>query len=82
MSLPCWEMFSAQDESYRAQMLGGAPRVGIEAACDFGWDRWLGPDGTFIGMHGFGASGKYTDLYNYFGMTPEAVAAAVRKRLG
>ena len=82
VSLPCWEMFSAQDESYRAQTLGGAPRVGIEAACDFGWDRWLGPDGTFIGMHGFGASGKYTDLYSYFGLTPEAVAAAVRKRLG
>jgi transketolase len=82
VSLPCWELFSAQDESYRAQVLGGVPRVGIEAAGDFGWDRWLGPDGTFIGMHGFGASANYTDLYKYFGLTPEAVAAAVRKRLG
>jgi transketolase len=82
VSLPCWELFSAQDESYRAQVLGGAPRFGIEAACDFGWDRWLGPDGTFIGMRGFGASAKFEDLYNYFGLTPEAVAATVRKRLG
>jgi transketolase len=82
VSLPCWELFSQQDESYRAQVLGGAPRIGIEAAGDFGWDRWLGPDGTFIGMHGFGASGKYEDVYKHFGITPEAAVAAVRKRLG
>jgi transketolase len=81
VSLPCWELFAAQDESYRAQVLGGAPRVGIEAAAEFGWERWLGPDGTFIGMHGFGASGKYEDLYKHFGITPEAIVAAVRKRL-
>ena len=56
VSLPCWELFAAQDESYRAQVLGGAPRIGIEAACGFGWERWLGPDGMFIGMTGFGAS--------------------------
>ena len=63
-------------------VLGGAPRIGIEAACDFGWDRWLGPDGVFIGLHGFGASAKYEDLYKHFGLTPEAIATAVRKRLG
>jgi transketolase len=82
VSLPCWELFAAQDESYRAQVLGGAPRVGIEAAAEFGWERWLGRDGTFIGMHGFGASGKYEDLYKHFGITPDAIVAAVRKRLG
>jgi transketolase len=82
VSLPCWELFAAQDESYRAQVLGGAPRIGIEAAAEFGWDRWLGPDGTFIGMHGFGASAKYEDLYKHFGISPEAAVAAVRKRLG
>jgi transketolase len=82
VSLPCWELFSVQDDAYRAAVLGGAPRVGVEAAGDFGWDRWLGPDGVFIGMHGFGASAPYEDLYRHFGITPEAVAAAVRKRLG
>jgi transketolase len=82
VSLPCWELFEAQDASYREQVLGGAPRVGIEAAGPFGWDRWLGPDGVFIGMHGFGASANYEDLYKHFGITPEAVVAAVRKRLG
>ena len=82
VSLPCWELFSLQDEAYRAEVLGGAPRVGIEAAGGFGWERWLGPDGIFIGMTGFGASGKIEDLYKHFGITAEAVAAAVRKRLG
>jgi transketolase len=81
VSLPCWELFEAQDGGYRAQVLGEAPRVGIEAASPFGWERWLGPDGVFIGMHGFGASGKYDDLYKHFGLTPEALVAAVRKRL-
>ena len=82
VSLPCWKLFAQQDAAYRAEVLGGAPRVGIEAACEFGWDKWLGPDGVFIGMPGFGASGKYEDLYKHFGITPEAIVAAVRKRLG
>jgi transketolase len=81
VSLPCWELFAQQDEAYREAVLGGAPRVGIEAAGSFGWERWLGPDGIFIGMNGFGASGNYEDLYRHFGITPEAVVAAVKKRL-
>jgi transketolase len=82
VSLPCWELFSQQDEAYRAEVLGGAPRLGVEAAGGFGWERWLGNDGVFIGMQGFGASGPYEDLYKHFGITPEAIAAAVRKKLG
>ena len=82
VSLPCWELFAQQDEAYRAEVLGGAPRIGIEAAGGFGWERWLGEDGTFIGMSGFGASGNYEDVYRHFGITPDAVVAAVRKRLG
>jgi transketolase len=82
VSLPCWELFAQQDDVYRAQVLGGAPRVGIEAAGGFGWERWLGPEGTFIGMTGFGASANYEDLYTHFGITPEAAVAAVTRRLG
>ena len=82
VSLPCWELFAQQDAAYRAQVLGGAPRVGIEAAGGFGWEQWLRPEGTFIGMTGFGASGRYEDLYTHFGITPEAVVAAVTRRLG
>jgi transketolase len=81
VSLPCWELFALQDEAYRAQVLGGAPRVGVEAAGGFGWERWLGAEGTFIGMTGFGASGQYEDLYAHFGITPEAVVAAVTRRI-
>jgi transketolase len=82
VSLPCWELFAQQDETYRAQVLGGVPRVGIEAAGGFGWERWLGPNGTFIGMTGFGASANCEDLYKHFGITAEAVAAAVTRCLG
>ena len=81
VSLPCWELFSQQDDAYRAAVLGGAPRVGIEAASPFGWDRWLGPDGVFIGMTTFGESAPFQDVYNDFGITAEAVAAAIRKKL-
>ena len=82
VSLPCWELFAQQDEAYRMQVLGTAPRIGVEAASGFGWERWLGNDGVFIGMTGFGASAPYQDLYKAFGITPDAIAAAVRKRLG
>ncbi len=81
VSLPCWELFSAQDEAYRAEVLGGALRVGIEAGVGFGWERWLGPDGVFIGMSSFGASAPFEELYKHFGITPDAIVAAVKKRL-
>ena len=54
--------------------------VGI-AAGGFGWERWLGPDGDFIGMDGFGTSAPAADLYDHFGITPDAIVNAVRKRL-
>jgi transketolase len=82
VSMPCWELFAAQDETYRAGVLGGAPRVAVEAGASFGWDRWLGPDGVFIGLDHFGASAPYEDVYKDVGITPEAVAGAVRKKVG
>ncbi len=81
VSLPCWELFAQQADIYRAGVLGSAPRFGIEAACGFGWERWLGSDGQFIGMTGFGASAPGAELYRHFGITPDAIAAAVKKRL-
>ena len=82
VSMPCWEFFAAQDETYRAGVLGGAPRVAVEAGASFGWDRWLGPDGVFIGLDHFGASAPFEDVYKEFGITADAVAAAVRRKLG
>ena len=76
VSMPCWALFDEQDEAYREQVLGpGTARVGIEAAVRFGWDRWLGARGGFVGMPGFGASGPADALYRHFGLTAEAIVA-------
>jgi transketolase len=76
VSMPCWELFEVQDAAYRASVLGSAPRVGVEAAARFGWDRWLGERSAFIGMNGFGASAPADALYAHFGITAQAVANA------
>jgi transketolase len=83
VSMPSWELFAAQPAAYRAEVLGGADtvRVACEAATGFGWERWLGADGVFIGMSGFGGSAKAQDLYKHFGITAEAIAAAARTLL-
>ena len=78
VSMPCWELFRAQPEDYRRAVLGEAPRVAVEAGVRFGWDEWIGPDGSFIGMSGFGASGPAEALYEHFGITAGAVARAAR----
>jgi transketolase len=78
VSMPCVELFAAQSDSYRAKVLGAAPHVAVEAAAEFGWERWIGPDGRFIGMRGFGASAPAQHLYRHFGITADAVAAAAR----
>jgi transketolase len=82
VSMPCFELFLQSDEATQAVTLGGGLRVGIEAAVGMGWDRLLGLSGLFIGMQGFGASGPYEKLYRHFGITADAVAAAVLRRLG
>ncbi|MAM67832.1 MAG: transketolase [Rhodospirillaceae bacterium] len=81
VSLPCWELFAARDDAYRAEVLGNGVRVAVEAAIDFGWEQWTGPDGGFVGMKSFGASAPADQLYEHFGITADAVTAAVKKRL-
>ena len=81
VSCPCLELFEKQHGNYRKSVLGTAPRVAVEAGVRFGWDRWIGEDGGFVGMSSFGASAPYTDLYKHFGITPQAVASEVKKRL-
>ncbi|MBB2201362.1 transketolase-like TK C-terminal-containing protein [Gluconacetobacter tumulisoli] len=79
VSLPCWELFSMQDAAYRDHVLGHAPRIGIEAASGFGWDRWLGPDGVFIGMEGFGETAPSSELYRRLGITAERIRDTARR---
>jgi transketolase len=73
VSMPCMDTFTAADESYREQVLPAScpARVGVEAACQLGWDRWIGPGGAFLGMHTFGESGPAKDVYQHFGITAE-----------
>jgi transketolase len=80
VSAPSFELFAQQDEGYQHEVLGDAPRIGIEAASGFGWERWLGPNGIFIGMTGFGASAPAEALYEHFGITEAAIMAAVKKK--
>ncbi|MDH3581335.1 MAG: transketolase [Hyphomicrobiales bacterium] len=82
VSMPCWELFEAQDDAYRSQVLGSAPRVGVEAAVSLGWDKWIGPDGAFVGMTGFGASAPAGELYQHFNITAEAIAKAAKMVTG
>jgi transketolase len=82
VSMPCWELFDAQPAAYRASVLGeNTVKVAVEAAVSMGWDKYIGPNGAFIGMSGFGASAPAGDLFKHFGITAEAVAAAAKERL-
>ena len=78
VSMPCWELFDQQVDAYKASVLGDAPRLAIEAAVRFGWDRYLGENGGFVGMPGFGESAPAPALYDHFKITTdETVAKAV-----
>jgi transketolase len=81
VSVPCMTLFLRQGRDRRQKIIGDAPvRVGVEAAVRQGWDAIIGENGIFIGMTGFGASAPYKDVYNYFNITPEAVAEAAARR--
>lgn len=81
VSLPCLRLFDAQPVAYRQNVLGEAPRLIIEAAASFGWDRYLGDKGAILSVDTFGASGKAKDVFRAFGFTPENVAQLARTLL-
>jgi transketolase len=76
VSAPCFELFRRQSREYRTAVLGRVPRVGVEAAVEGDWARWLGDGGEFVGMTGFGASAPAETLYREFGITADEVAKA------
>lgn len=82
VSMPCWERFELQDAAYRNSVLGvGTIRVGVEAAMRFGWERYLGENGGFVGMKGFGLSAAADILFKHFGITAADIVAEVKIRL-
>ena len=83
VSTPCWELFDRQSAAYQASVIGKASvRIAVEAGVRQGWERFVGEDGLFVGMSGFGASAPADRLYKEFGITAEAVAEAVIAALG
>jgi transketolase len=80
VSMPCFDRFGEQDQAYRDSVLPPScrARVSVEAGATLGWERWVGDAGLAIGMHGFGASAPYEDLYAHFGFTPDRVAEQAR----
>jgi transketolase len=82
VAVPCFELFATQSQAYRDGIIGTSPvNVAVEAAIRMGWDEIIGSDGIFVGMDSFGASAPAPDLYEHFGITAEAIAAAAAARL-
>ncbi len=85
VSLPCWELFEAQDRAYRDEVLPPQieARVGVEAGVRLGWDRWIGSKGAFVGVTDrFGASAPYKEIFKNYQLTPERVAEEALRLLG
>ena len=80
VSMPCWQLFEKQDQTYRDSVLPPKMRVriAVEMASPLGWERWVGLDGAIVGMNSFGASAPLKHLLKKFGFEPEPVAAVVR----
>jgi transketolase len=83
VSMPSWELFGAQSQAYRDEVLPPdiRARVGVEAASPLGWERWVGQDGDVVGLNRFGASAPLTDIYQHLNFTPVYVAERARNLL-
>ena len=82
VSMPCWELFDAQDAAYRADVLpADVLKVSIEAGVTLGWQKYVG-DGLTIGIDRFGASAPADQLYDYFGLTADKIVPQIKARLG
>ena len=82
VSVPCFELFEAQSAEYKAATIGTSPvKIAVEAAIEMGWRRFIGDNGGFVGMTGFGASGPYKELYEHFGITAQAIVDLAKAKL-
>jgi transketolase len=83
VSMPSWELFSAQPQSYRDEVLPPSitARLSVEAASPLGWERWVGQHGDVLGLTRFGASAPYMDIYKHLNFTPDYIAQRARDLL-
>jgi transketolase len=81
VSLPCWELFEAQDRGYREDVLPPdvGHRVSVEAGVSLGWERWVGGNGAIIGLDHYGASAPAAKIFEHFGFSAERVADIGRR---
>jgi transketolase len=84
VSMPSWELYEAQPQSYRDSVLPPAiqARVVVEAAGKLGWERYVGEKGAIVGLDRYGASAPYQEIYEHLGITAECVAEAAKALLG
>ena len=83
VSMPCWELFEAQDETYQNALIpADLLAVSIEAGTTFGWHKWTGRHGLNIGIDRFGLSAPAEALFPYFGLTAEAIVPQIKAKLG
>ena len=78
--MPCWKLFDEQSADYRESVLPAAvaKRVAVEAGIKMGWEKYIGTDGVFVGMEGFGASAPAEELYEHFGITAANIVSKVK----
>ena len=81
VSMPCCELFDKQTAEYKSSVLGKAPRIAIEAGSVYGWERYVGDEGTIIGLNDFGTSAPANEVYERFGITVGNIINAVKKYL-
>jgi transketolase len=74
VSMPSFELFREQSKAYQVQVLGNVPRIAVEAGVIQCWYEWLGAEGRFVGLSGFGASAPGPTVFEHFGLTAEKVA--------
>jgi len=84
VSMPCWELFEAQDEAYRASVLPPTltARVAVEAGRSLGWERYVGTRGAVVGVDRFGTSAPFQEIYDHFGLTHQGIAEAALRVIG
>jgi len=83
VSMPCWELFAAQDAAYRESVLPAksVKRLAVEAGLKYGWERWIGPAGAAVGLEHYGASAPWQVLYEKYGFTVENIVARAKALL-